>query len=561
MSRIPWWARYLGVAALLAAVIVARRPDAVTMPQFWAEDGTIFFRENLTLGFPAALAKGYRGFPYLTHRLIACAAGVVPLASEPRVYTTTAIALTALALATFALPSFRHLVRSDGLRVLFGVLALSAPFDQEVLATPTNVGWFIAVWLSLISLMQLPGARWRLVAVLMLAIGAVFSTPLAVVNVPIWIVRAVGSLRGRARGPAAFWIGLLVAQGIVLALAQWLGAHTRVIGGEILSWSTVAFVLDRFVGVVWPMKGGMLRLGVAWVLAGWGIVLAAFVGAAAAARFRTLGALTVVLYLHIAAGLCYAVGRPTLLLIVSEHVADRYAIFSTAMFALAVVVALDGLHALRVRRVATALAVGVLVLAWWPTFRIAPLQDVRWPLFAARLEQRRATGSRAPLSIPGNPTWAPIEFDPVDWWPPERKRPDAIVAGLGSHGRFRVRFRCECAGLAAVELRLTAAARSSRGGLMVTLVDDAEQTVAASRKLSRSEMALDGGAEVVTFEALAHSAGKRYTLMLQAVENDAEATIYVKGWAADHTPDESIFGGQVIAGDAAFRHGCIRPTP
>ena len=107
-----WLFRYLGVVALLAGIIVARRPDAVTTPQFWAEDGYIFFAENLTLGFPRALAKFYQGFPYLTHRLIAWAGGLVPFSLAPRVYTTSAIAVTALVLASFALPNFNHLVRS-----------------------------------------------------------------------------------------------------------------------------------------------------------------------------------------------------------------------------------------------------------------------------------------------------------------------------------------------------------------------------------------------------------------------------------------------------------------
>jgi hypothetical protein len=143
-----WLLRYLGVTALLAAIIVVRRPDAVTNPQFWAEDGYVFFYENLTLGFPHALAKLYFGFPYLAHRLIAFAGGLVPFALAPRVYTTSAIAITALGLATFALPAFRHLVRSDGLRVLFGVVAVSAPFDQDVLSNPTIFGWSRSRWFS-----------------------------------------------------------------------------------------------------------------------------------------------------------------------------------------------------------------------------------------------------------------------------------------------------------------------------------------------------------------------------------------------------------------------------
>src|SRR5262249_41479009 len=113
-----WGLRFLAVAALVAATLVARRPDAVTNPQFWGEDGFLYFRENLTLGFPRAVQNLYMGFPHLGQRMVAFVGGLVPVAAAPRVYTTVTITLTALCLATFALPAFRHLVRSDALRVL-----------------------------------------------------------------------------------------------------------------------------------------------------------------------------------------------------------------------------------------------------------------------------------------------------------------------------------------------------------------------------------------------------------------------------------------------------------
>ena len=74
-----WLLRYLGVGALLAAVVAARRLDAVTNPQFWGEDGFLYFRENLTLGFPRAAENFYMGFPHLGQRLVAFigAAGAV----------------------------------------------------------------------------------------------------------------------------------------------------------------------------------------------------------------------------------------------------------------------------------------------------------------------------------------------------------------------------------------------------------------------------------------------------------------------------------------------------
>src|SRR5262249_42899617 len=38
-----WRLRYAAVAATVAVVIVVRRFDAITTPQFWAEDGSVYF--------------------------------------------------------------------------------------------------------------------------------------------------------------------------------------------------------------------------------------------------------------------------------------------------------------------------------------------------------------------------------------------------------------------------------------------------------------------------------------------------------------------------------------
>src|SRR5262249_8919800 len=183
-----WLLRYLGVVVLLAAVIVARRPDAVTNPQFWAEDGYIFFSENLTLGFPRALAKFYQGFPYLTHRLIACAGGLVPFSAAPRVYTTSAIAVTALGLASFALPNFRHPVASAALGVFCGGARLSLPVNKEWPRPPASLTCFLAGGLALLSVARLPRAAWRIALLAAAGCTAVFSPPLAVLTLPLWLL-------------------------------------------------------------------------------------------------------------------------------------------------------------------------------------------------------------------------------------------------------------------------------------------------------------------------------------------------------------------------------------
>jgi hypothetical protein len=175
-------------------------------------------------GFAGALRTKYFGFPHLAQRLIAGAGGLVTLAAAPRVYTTSAIVLTALALATFALPAFRHLVRSDGLRVLFGIAAASLPFDREVLGTPSNIGWFLTVWLSLLSVMRLPQQAWKVVLLVLGGYVVIFSSPLAVVNLPLWLLRGWHGARRRDRLEVALSAGLVVGLGVLIAWCGRLGS-------------------------------------------------------------------------------------------------------------------------------------------------------------------------------------------------------------------------------------------------------------------------------------------------------------------------------------------------
>jgi hypothetical protein len=195
-----WLARYLAVAAVLALVLFCRRPDSILNPQFWAEDGSVLFYEQLTLGFWSALHKLWFGFPYLAQRLIAALGGAVPLVAVPLVYNASAIAITALTMATFSLAGFRHLVRSDGLRVAVCVAAVCVPAGQELVATPTNLGWFMAPWLVFLSVMRAPRSTALVVAWCLGGVLAMFSTPLAPVAAPLWVLRGVyGGYRRRGR--------------------------------------------------------------------------------------------------------------------------------------------------------------------------------------------------------------------------------------------------------------------------------------------------------------------------------------------------------------------------
>jgi hypothetical protein len=564
-----WMPRYLAVAALLALIIVARRPDIVTNPQFWAEDGYIFFSENLILGFPTALAKMYRNFPYLAHRLIAFAGGLVPLADAPRVYTTSAIAITALGLAIFALPAFRHLVRSQALRVLFGVAIVCAPSDTEVLGTVTNLGWFLAIVLTLISLVRLPRAPWRVALLAVAGALLVASTPLAVIDLPLWLLRAWRGARRSDRREVGFSLALVAALASMSLITRGLGAQLPLLPGERWLRDPAGFVQADLGALAYATASlsvppdVLARVAAAGMLAVGGLaglVLAALLALCARGRLRSLPTLLVAIVLFAAYVFILFVGRGKVYLLFGGpawvRVPDRYMIFPTAMFVLAVIAVLDGLAPGRTRRLISAAVAALLIGSWSSRFMVAPLRDVNWARAAAQLERKLATHSRAPLQLASNPAWAPIGFDVLRMMPPGRQHADTVIGRLGAQGSFSQQFISGCNRLGGVELRLGAASPSTQGALRMALTDE-DGTIVVQQETPRTELPLDGSWHGLYFEPVAGSLGKRYTLILQAIDNDAGGSINVLGRRGDTSANGvAALSDRIAQGDATFRYGC-----
>src|SRR5262249_14212305 len=118
---------FVGVTLVLALLLVLRRAVGFTTPQFWPEHGTVFFKQNFALGCWHALQIPFRDFPYVGQRLVACAATSIPFAQVPLFYNLVAYLVGAASLATFTLPAFRHVIRSDALRLLLCVAIAALP--------------------------------------------------------------------------------------------------------------------------------------------------------------------------------------------------------------------------------------------------------------------------------------------------------------------------------------------------------------------------------------------------------------------------------------------------
>jgi hypothetical protein len=417
--REHWLARYLTLAAVLALIVFMRRPDAIRNAEFWAEDGNVLFAEQLTLGFWSALGKGLAGFPYLIPRLVAALAALLPLAWVPLVYNASAIAITALTMATFSLPGFRHLVRSNRLRVVVCLAIVCMPAGQELLGTLSNVGRFLEIWLVCLSVMRTPLMPAGVAGWSFGAAAAVFSSPMAPVVAPLWALRALRGFRQRRLPDIVFAATTTVALLGVVGMTRTLGADFQTALPD-YSWSSDLWWTLRALGwvVAAHVDGSLLPPSVFAALEARGglfvVALAVVVGVGIALAFRDLperGRATLGLAIYLLGSSLYLTlaGRHLLVVLMrlppylNPSLSFRHRALPNLAVLLIVAAIVDGARRVRTRIVAASVACLGLLLAWAPQFRVPPFPDLQWPLWAARLEQKLASGSREPLIIPSYP--------------------------------------------------------------------------------------------------------------------------------------------------------------
>jgi len=434
-----------------------------------------------------------------------------------------------------------------------------------VLSNPANLGWWIGIWLALLSLMRLPRQSGR---VALLAFGgalAVLSTPVASVGAPLWLLRAWRAARRRDFSELAFVVTLVAALVFCFLVTRSLGAN--VMGKTQLSFFDSprgylerygALAADRVPALLLaPRALAVVRTAGSGAVAGMAIaVWAALLAFSLPARGRTLPGLVATLYLFLASLLLSTLGRLIWAVLPLSSFPARYTILPGAMLVLALTIAVDGVPRGALRTAAVLGVAALLVWSWTPRFVTSPFADRHWPQYAALLDQKLRAGSTSPLTIPINPPWSPIEFDTRPLEPAQAVPATQPVAVLAGDTTFRQTFVSTCDGLDGIVLRLAAETPSSRGTLELRLVDEQRQQTVASVAVPRGQL-LEDAPQPFFFTPVAGSAGVRYSIVLRATELDPAAPVSVLGAAHDPYPDgQAIFPGAPSDLDASFAYSC-----
>jgi hypothetical protein len=263
---VPEWAALLGVFAAGFLLTFLRRPDALTNPQFFAEDG-FWYSQAHELGALRALWQFdvSRAYFYLAPRLAAAAALAFPLRWAPLVMNVLAISIATLPAVVLCSRRYADLMPRLAVRTGVALLTLALPGTWGMIANITNSQWYLGL-LGCVVVLAKPDPRplWRAFDVAALVLLGL-SGPLSLFLLP---VVAIKWWRRRDR-----WTIALFGLSAVFAVLQ--GAATLLkdptVGGKIEIGATAgAFArLAAFRLVYGPMLGqesalGLYRDGGAW---------------------------------------------------------------------------------------------------------------------------------------------------------------------------------------------------------------------------------------------------------------------------------------------------------
>jgi hypothetical protein len=177
------------LTAATVALLVSRRPDAFRHPQFWAEDGSTYFRQAYNDPRLAVVFEPVAGYLAVLPRFTAWVGARMPLSTVPLFFTVVAGTLEMLPVLFLASRRMAH-VAPRWLRLAMGLLYLASP-NWEVHANLANAQWHLALLAGLVLVAVPPRNRagqYFDTAVLLLC-G--LTGPFAFVMLPIAVARFI----------------------------------------------------------------------------------------------------------------------------------------------------------------------------------------------------------------------------------------------------------------------------------------------------------------------------------------------------------------------------------
>jgi hypothetical protein len=192
---------WIAVATLLLAVVLfLRKPDSLLNPQFWAEDGNLFFLEAYDHGLWWTLLRPTAGYLNTVPRLVAGLAVLLPLRVAPLVFNLAAFLIQMLPVPYLLGERMGRWIPDRRLRVGVALLYVLVPNSYETYVILDNCQWNLAlVGLLLLVADPPPGRLAKAGDLLLLALFS-WTGPFTVILLPLALLNLLQRRRGEQRG-------------------------------------------------------------------------------------------------------------------------------------------------------------------------------------------------------------------------------------------------------------------------------------------------------------------------------------------------------------------------
>jgi hypothetical protein len=246
---LAWW---LAAFAITATVLVLRRPDAVLSPQFYADDGQIWFQQAYNDG-AISLLYTYAGYFQTLSRLGAVIALYVPLSQAPLVMNLVALLVEASPPLFLLSPRMRN-VGTLALRCVLALLYFTVPNVAELHANITNAQFNLAMLGYLIVIAEAPQSRAARIFDLAALVTMVLTGPFCILLLPVALLVKVV----RRQAWKTVLLSVIAGGAAVQGLALLLTGHERT--HQKLGASFVGFCHIIAGQIVLPVLQGRNRL-------------------------------------------------------------------------------------------------------------------------------------------------------------------------------------------------------------------------------------------------------------------------------------------------------------
>lgn len=147
----------LAILAGAAYLFILRRPTDLASPVFFAEDGTVFFKDAIERGW-GAVFEPYNGQFFLLQRVVASLAAPMPVSLQPAIYAFVAGAAAVISCG-FVLSSRWRTPVPLNVRVLCLLALLCAPGIGETYLVLANAHWWMGIGVVVLGMFYDPLSR------------------------------------------------------------------------------------------------------------------------------------------------------------------------------------------------------------------------------------------------------------------------------------------------------------------------------------------------------------------------------------------------------------------